>query len=317
MRTCAECMLCLLNRDIAAVPDTVPTGEKAEYLRDLMRLLADADPSYCTAQLGVLIDNAFAARFGERKTKNFAELKRIYNEKLLALEPLLREAISHSPDPLAYAIRLARVGNYIDFGAKHEVDDALFRTLLTNVQAETLDAGEYERFRADLSVAETGLYLTDNAGEIVLDKLLLMVLKEQYPNLVFTVMVRGAPTLNDATAEDAEHTGLSALFPVVGNGNGLPGTIWSEISDQARNLLTGADVVISKGQANFESLSGCELNVYYLLLCKCDYFVRRFAVPRLTGLFVNERRLPFAVRVDNANEPRYAVNAKIETLPRR
>ncbi len=291
MRTCAECMLCLLNRDIAAVPDTVPAGEKAEYLRDLLRLLADADPTFCTAQLGALIDNAFASRFGQRKTKNFAELKRIYNEKLLILEPLLREAITHSPDPLAYAIRLARVGNYIDFGAKHEVDNALFRTLLTNVQAETLDTGEYERFRADLGAGKSGLYLTDNAGEIVLDKLLLTVLKEQYPNLTFTVLVRDAPTLNDATTEDAEQTGVSALFPVVGNGSNLPGTIWSEISDQARNQLTEADVIISKGQANFESLSGCELNVYYLLLCKCDYFIRRFAVPRLTGLFVNEHRL--------------------------
>ena len=300
MRTCAECMLCLLNRDIAAVPEAVPADEKAEYLRDLLRLLADADPTFCTAQLGELIDNAFSTRFGQRKTKNFAELKKIYNEKLLALEPLLRKAITHSPDPLAYAIRLARVGNYIDFGAKHEVDDDLFRTLLANVEAEMLDAEEYRHFRADLGAGKSGLYLTDNAGEIVLDKLLLTVLKEQYPHLTFTVLVRGAPTLNDATTEDAEQTGVSALFPVVGNGSNLPGTIWSEISDQARNLLMGADVIISKGQANFESLSGCGLNVYYLLLCKCDYFVRRFAVPRLTGLFVNERRLPFPVEW---NEP--------------
>ncbi|NCB36811.1 MAG: DUF89 family protein, partial [Clostridia bacterium] len=151
---------------------------------------------------------------------------------------------------------------------------------------------EYARLRDNLQSASSVVYLTDNAGEIVLDKLLLRRWKALYPSVSFTALVRGAPTLNDATLEDARATGLTEVVPVLGNGSALAGTLWSEISEEARTLLSGADLIISKGQANFETLSGCGLNVYYLFLCKCDYFTRRFQVPRLTGMLVNERRLP-------------------------
>ena len=136
------------------------------------------------------------------------------------------------------------------------------------------------------------VYITDNAGEIVLDGLLMEQLLAIRPDLQLTALVRGGFVLNDATLEDAQAVGLPALVPVVGNGNALPGTVWHALSDQARALLADADMIVAKGQANFETLHESGLNIYYLLLCKCDYFVRRFQVPRLTGMFVNERRLP-------------------------
>lgn len=293
MQTCAECILCLLNRDLEAVPPETGAAEKAAYQREVLRLIADSDPTLCTAQINAKIDTVFKARFGERKKKNFSELKRVYNERMLTLEPRLQSVIEQSDDPLAMAILLARVGNYIDFGAKHEVDDSLFDELLTDVQKETLNPQEYIQFQKELENARNTVYVTDNAGEIVLDKLLLKELLKRYPNTEFTVLVRGAPTLNDATVEDAEAVGLTAIVPVTGNGSDLAGTIWDEISDDARKLLKTADVIVSKGQANFETLYGSGLNIYYLLLCKCDYFVRRFDVSRLTGLFVNEHRMPF------------------------
>ena len=148
--------------------------------------------------------------------------------------------------------------------------------ILNNAQAELLDAVEYEQLQTELRAAQRVVYLTDNAGEVVLDQLLLRLLMARYPQISWTVIVRGAPTLNDATLQDAQETGLTALVQVIGNGSALPGTVWTDISPEARQFLIDADVVIAKGQANFETLSGCGLNVYYLLLCKCDYFVRRF-----------------------------------------
>ncbi len=293
MRTCAECILCLLKRDVEAVPETVGAERKAAYLRRVLRLVADSGPELCTAQLGALIDGEYRTAFGERKTRNFAELKRAYNQKMLALEAPLQAAIDASGDPLACAVKLARVGNYIDFGARHEVNDALLDELIRGANGETLDDDEYRLFQKDMEKAKNIAYVTDNAGEIVLDKLLIRLLQKRYPNARVTLLVRGAPTLNDATAEDAAAVGLAAMVPVLGNGSALAGTVWTDIGDEARRLLQNADVTVAKGQANFETLSGCGLNVYYLLLCKCDYFVRRFRVPRLTGLFVNERRLPF------------------------
>ncbi len=295
VRTNAECILCLLSRDTDSVPPTVGEAEKTAYLRETMRMVAGSDPSLCTAQLSAKIDELYRKRFGERKLKDYAELKRVYNERMLALEGCLQAVIDASDDPLACAVKLARVGNYIDFGGRHEVDDGLMNELLENVRAEALDEMEYARFKADMAHAGSVAYVADNAGEIVLDKLLIALLLKRFPNAAVTLLVRGGPTLNDATAEDAAVVGLGAIVPVLSNGSSLPGTVRTEISAQARALLTGADVVIAKGQANFETMAGCGLNVYYLLLCKCDFFVRRFGVPRLTGLFVNERRLPFAV----------------------
>lgn len=291
MKTCAECVLCLLTRDLAAVPETVGTEEKALYQREVLRMIADSDPTLCTPQLSARIDDIYRRCFGERKQKDFAAIKHTYNVHMLALESRLREEIAKANDPLASAVKLARVGNYIDFGAKHEVDDALLGELIRDAQRDTLDPSEYAHFQSDLVAAKSVVYVSDNAGEIVLDKLLIEVLQARYPQTKLTLLVRGAPTLNDATMEDAEAVGLAALLPVVGNGSDMPGTVWEEISAKARCLLQSADVIIAKGQANFETLSGCGLNVYFLLLCKCDYFVRRFQVSRLTGMFVNERRL--------------------------
>ena len=107
-----------------------------------------------------------------------------------------------------------------------------------------------------------------------------------------TVLTRGQPTLNDATVDDAHTVGLDAEFPVIGNGTDYPGTVLEEISDAALKAVQEADLIIAKGQGNFETLNGCGANIYYLFLCKCNLFVRRFAVPRLTGMLVNERRCP-------------------------
>lgn len=292
MKTTAECMLCLLNRELEAVPATANAEQKSVFLREVLGVAANSDPTFCAAQVGRLMDEVYRRHFGARDTKDFATLKRWYNERLLAVEPQLEAQIDRCADPVACAILLARVGNYIDFGARHEVDESLFDQLVAQAEHETLDEVEYARLRADLQGAARVVYLTDNAGEIVLDKLLLRRWKALYPDVSFTALVRGAPTLNDATLEDAQSIGLTEVVPVLGNGSGLAGTLWAEISAEARALLSGADVIISKGQANFETLSGCGLNVYYLFLCKCDYFTRRFQVPRLTGMLVNERRLP-------------------------
>ena len=292
MKTSAECILCLMNRDLAAVPPGVSAAERTAFLRELFRLVADADPSLSTPELSELTKGVFARRFGERRQKDYDRLKRVYNERMLALEPQFRATVEHAPDPLAAAIRLARAGNYIDFGSSHVVEDAKLDALLAEAGSGALDPAEYARLREDLNAACRAVYITDNAGEIVLDKLLLQTLTAEYPRVEWTLLVRGAPTLNDATVEDAQAVGLTGMLPVVGNGNACPGPVWPLLSDEARTLLGQADVLLAKGQANFETMNGCGLNAYYLLLCKCDYFVRRFRVPRLTGLFLNERRLP-------------------------
>ena len=95
--------------------------------------------------------------------------------------------------------------------------------------------------------------------------------------------------LNDVTMEDAVQVGLTQHFNVIGNGNSTAGTVMEELSDEAKEILLSADVILSKGQANFETLRGCGLNVYYIFLCKCEMFAKIFGVPRLSGILINDK----------------------------
>ena len=116
-------------------------------------------------------------------------------------------------------------------------------------------------------------------------------MKEKYPQLNITVIVRGYPVVNDATMEDAEEIGLTDIVKVTGNGSNVGGTWFPGLSNEARTLLEQADVILAKGQGNFETMNDCGLNVYYLFLCKCDLFQRRFHAKALQGMFLNERRI--------------------------
>jgi uncharacterized protein with ATP-grasp and redox domains len=150
---------------------------------------------------------------------------------------------------------------------------------------------EYELFVKDLSCAKRLLLITDNCGEIALDKLFLTRIAKTYPELEIKVMVRGKPVFNDATIEDARQVGLDKMFEIIPNGSGIVGTVESDISEKAKKVLCEADVIIAKGQANFETLCHCNKNIYYLFLCKCKMFSDRFGVPQFTGMLINDLRL--------------------------
>ena len=133
--------------------------------------------------------------------------------------------------------------------------------------------------------------MTDNCGEIVLDKLLLESIQKAAPYVKCTVIVRGEPVLNDATMDDALQVGIEKCGKVIPNGTNIAGTYIPWVSAEAKKALDEADILISKGQGNFESLHGCGLNIYYLFLCKCQWFMERFGLPQYSGVFINEKDL--------------------------
>ena len=153
---------------------------------------------------------------------------------MLDMEASLEETIRNSEDPLETALLYARIGNYIDFAALSNVNSDTVLSLLKEDNKEPLNAQEYLHFRKDLSAASRLVYLTDNCGEIVLDKLVIILLKELCPELDITVIVRGFPVINDATMEDAQDIGLTELTTVIGNGNEVGGTWLPHISSEAR-----------------------------------------------------------------------------------
>ena len=284
------CMCCALNKQEQKIRHYPDMEKKTEYMKKVMALMANTEEKDCAPSLSVDIQKLYSS-FWNCPMEDFTEIKKEFNQLMLNMEVSIEDKIRKSNDPLEKALLYARIGNYIDFAALSNVDQSTVITLLDEKSSENLDEKEYKNFLHDLSSAKKLVYLTDNCGEVVLDKMAVKILKEQYPNLDITVIVRGYPVVNDATMEDAEEIGLTDLVNVIGNGSNVGGTWIPGISSESRELLYNADLIIAKGQGNFETLNDCGLNIYYLFLCKCDLFQRRFHAENLQGMFLNERRL--------------------------
>lgn len=170
----------------------------------------------------------------------------------------------------------------------NHVDQAEFLELFHDIEFSDNDKKTYESFLRECAGGKQFLLICDNCGEIVLDRLMLEQVKARFPHLTIKALVRGGDVLNDATVEDAEYTGLDRVAQIVSNGEAVAGTIYKMLPDDAKHALDEADVIISKGQANYESLSGQGIHAFYAFLCKCDYFSDIFHVPRLTGMFIEE-----------------------------
>lgn len=284
------CMCCAVNKQEEKIRKFPDMDKKTEYMKKVMSILSSAEEQDCSPSLSVEIKKLYS-EFWNCPAEDYTEIKKEFNQLMLNVEASVEEKIRTSADPLETALLYARIGNYIDFAALENVSQETMLKLLENENQEPLSQTEYANFQTDLSTAKTLVYLTDNCGEIVLDKLAVKILKEKYPQLNITVIVRGYPVVNDATMEDAEEIGLTDIIKVTGNGSNVGGTWFPGLSNEARTLLEQADVILAKGQGNFETMNDCGLNVYYLFLCKCDLFQRRFHAKALQGMFLNERRI--------------------------
>ena len=255
--------------------------------------MANAGEDDCAPSISIDLKKMFSD-FWEQPMEDYSSIKKEFNQLMLDLEPSLEETIRNSDDPLKTALLYARIGNYIDFAALPEVSKETALSLIKSENKDELDEQEYRNFCQDMKKASNVVYITDNCGEIVLDKIAIQMLKKTFPNIRVTALVRGLPAGNDATMEDAEFCGLTDIVPVLGNGSDVGGTWFHGISAHARELLQSADVILAKGQGNYETMHGCGLNIYYLFLCKCDWFQQLFHAKLLQGMFINEKRAPKA-----------------------
>lgn len=289
MKINSFCMSCLVQAQARNIQKFEDEEKKSRYMREIFKLLLDSDPELSAPALLEPVTKLYESYWGSQE--GFQAEKKSFNDFLLSMEEELEKKIRSTKDPLATALCYARLGNYIDLSALSDVSTEKLLELFAKAEEESLDAEEYQHFLQDLKHGEYLVYLTDNSGEVVLDKLVIKLLKEQYPKLRIEVLVRGIPVTNDVDIEDAEYVGLTKLVPVFGNGSGIAGTELSKISQEAREKLERADVIIAKGQGNFETIHTCGLNIYYLFLCKCDWFMQRFHAKHLQGMFVNETRI--------------------------
>ena len=281
------CTQCLLKKHLTNYPDTATEEERLTYIRRLFSILTDIAPGESSPVVVNRILTLQKEMFDQ--FVDYTDIKKHFNQLMLEQEDWIYADISSAADPIRRAVQYVMKGNYIDFGVLSDVNSEKLMELLSQAKDQTIDEQIFEELMQDLTSAKNMVLLTDNCGEIVLDKLLVRTIMSQFPDLQIHVIVRGGHALNDATMEDACQVGLPDLVKVIGNGTCLQGTYLPDISKEARDLLEQADVILSKGQGNFESLQYCGLNIYYLFLCKCDLFTKRFHTHLYDGILTNDR----------------------------
>ena len=280
MKVGEKCARCLYDHQVQKSTDQ-------DYLAQVKDIIEGRSEEDTTAVLVYRIKQVYERMFG--RSDKYSDIKRRYNDLVLQMESGVRKKIEESDDPLAAALVFARIGNYIDYGAMHDVDEETFLSLFDNARLQEKDMPAYESFLRNCKDAATFLLIADNCGEIVLDKLLLEQLKLRFGQLTLQVLVRGDDVLNDVTMEDAVYTGIDRIAQVFSNGKAVAGTVYEMMPEDARHALDNADVILAKGQGNYESLSGQGRHLFYAFLCKCDYFTSQFSVPLLTGMLIEEK----------------------------
>jgi uncharacterized protein with ATP-grasp and redox domains len=289
-----DCIPCVLKMTLSVLRK-LPLGE--ERVRDLygdiikLPVLTDLRIAKTSPEIIELVMEEITRVTGDPDP--FSPQKEEQNGKMLDLYSRLREQLEHSSDPLFTAVKLVIIGNSIDFMMSDEPEN-LEESIIKRLNS-SLPSREYEAFAEQVKRSRLILYLGDNSGEIVLDRLLVEIMRDMYASEIVFV-VRSMPALNDATRREAEFVGMDRVATVVENGidGPVPGTILRRCSAELRELFREADLVISKGGGNFDSLEedigGLEQNVTFMLISKCYPYARHFNVPEGQPILANSFR---------------------------
>ena len=282
-----QCYICHLKRNTETARELAGDAAATAFAQDLMQLYLDAPKEKGSPWFGPGVTALLEKHCGLTEDR-FKEEKEMSNRFVLERMENIRSRILAAADPLYAGLQMAVLGNYIDFSAlKGQVSFEILDEMLQKAAQIDLDRKNYEKLCADFAKGKNLLYITDNAGEIGFDRLLAEQIAAKYPQLNITFCVRGGPASNDATREDAAEVGIP--FPVIDNGCTVAGTELELLPPETLKIFREADVIISKGQANVETLYGCGLNIYYLFLIKCERFQTFFGKEKLTPMLLTER----------------------------
>ena len=281
------CVSCMLNSRINQFPEDAPEEKKVEYMTRVLKELGEMKDAHGPVLATRNIVKLQAELFG--KKQDYSELKSKFNQFVMEKVPFLKREIEKADDSFKRAVQYGIVGNYIDFAVMEHVDENQLEQFFIDAAQYALDEVTYQTMRQDVCNAKRIVYLLDNCGEIVIDMLIIEEVKRLNPQAKITAIVRGEEAMNDATMEDAKEVGLDELVDVIGNGSDILGTCLKYISEEARTVIEEADVILSKGQGNFETLLGYDKNIYYIFLCKCEMIAEMFGVEKFSPMLVKEK----------------------------
>ncbi len=264
MKTYFDCLPCFIQQTIR-VSGLFPCSaeQREKIIRRVLELLSEIDFRQSPPAMSRLVYQTIRDITGIADP--YQALKRQCNQFALQLYPDIKKRIETSADPFETALRLAIAGNIIDFGLSSEITDETIRHGLEEALHAPLDLAAVNLLRRRVESVNTILYLGDNAGEIVFDRAFIELL----PLEKVTYVVRGYPIINDVLLPDAREVGLTNLVEVIDNGHDAPGAILEQCSESFRQRFRDADLIIAKGQGNFETLSEYDRNICYLFKVKC------------------------------------------------
>jgi damage-control phosphatase, subfamily I len=282
MKITTDCIACNLKAALMAIRElTTEESAMRDLTAEIMQIPAmrGLDWSITGSQLVEQVSNRITAATNNHDP--FRGRKEQQNQRCLELYPWLKSLVDGSEDSLFVPVNLAIIGNSIDpmgYLSSQDLERAI-----QGVLENPVSRSSYLDLKAQLEQSNLVIYLGDNCGEIVFDKLLIETIKTLY-EIDVAFVVRSVPALNDATLTDAELVGMSDTASVIENGidGPLPGIILSRCSEQFRSLWDRADLVISKGGGNFDSLDeekNITTPIYYMLMCKCIPYENYFNIP--------------------------------------
>ncbi len=278
MKVYLDCIVCLLRQSLeAARAATDDEDVHRRVLNSIASMIPKLPLNATPPEIAQQVYQLMYQIIGD--SDPFKEAKREANQMALALYPRLKQAVADSDEPLLTACKLAIAGNSIDLAPQFNYGDldSILETALTS----PLGINDYQEFRSSVDNSRHILYLGDNAGEVVFDRVLIEEL-HQIKQLKIDFVVREQPIINDATKHDAIAVGLDKVARIVSSSSSAPATILSQCSPQMLRLYHSADLIIAKGQGNYESLEQEHNNIFFLLRAKCPI------VARLVGVEVGD-----------------------------
>lgn len=283
----ATCLKCHFSKNVATALSLGTEAQARAFALDLMQLYLQAPEGVGSPWFGPDVTALLQKHFGITEDRYLQEKLDSNRFVMERFEDILHR-VEQQADPVFAGLQYAILGNYLDFSALGKsVSFEKLDQMLENALHMELDRQVYDRLCRDLEKGGKLLYLTDNAGEIAFDRIFAQQIARAYPQVEITFCVRGGPVLNDATREDAMAVGVP--FAVIDNGSCIGGTELRRLGQEAKAAFESADVIISKGMGNHETLYGCDYNVYYAFLVKCKLFQDRFQKPLMTPMLVSEQ----------------------------
>lgn len=274
MKSYAECIPCFVRQALdAARQVNTDDAQTHRTLRRILREAADFPFELPPPAMARTIHRIIREETG--CADPYAAIKADSTRLAFRLVEEARETIAAAIDPFKMAVRFAIAGNIMDFALASNWNRLDLGNFIEQTRLHPLDDPAVDQLRQAVQQAETILYLGDNTGETVFDRLLI----EQMPGKTVRYAVKGAPVINDATLEDALDAGLDEVAELVENGHDAPGTLLEHCSADFRRLFDEADLVIAKGQANYESLSQADRPLFFLTQIKCAVLARDLAAP--------------------------------------